>query len=64
VYAALDAYARAERRDGAGLPAALAALGDAVDDAAATEASGLLPPAVLAAVHRDATQCCRAAFAA
>jgi hypothetical protein len=63
-YAALGAYARALRQDGLRLPAALATLGAAVDDAAAAEAAGLLPPALLAAVQCDAAQCCRAAFAA
>lgn len=63
-YAALGAYARALRHDGLPFAAALAALGATVDDAAAAEAAGLLPPALLAAVQRDATQCCRVAFAA
>ncbi len=63
-YAALGAYARALRDDGMPFAAALAVLGDAVDDAADAEAAGLLPPALLAAVQRDAAQCCRAAFAA
>jgi hypothetical protein len=63
-YAALGAYARALRHDGMPLSAALAALGTAVDDAAALEAAGLLAPALLAALQRDAAQCCRAAFAA
>lgn len=64
VYAALGAYARAERGEGLGLPAVRAAVSDLVDDAAAGEAGGLLPPALLAAIQRDAVQCCRAAFAA
>jgi hypothetical protein len=63
-YAALGEYARALRHDGTPFAAALAVLGTAVDDAAEAEAAGLLPPALLAAVQRDATQCCRAAFAA
>jgi hypothetical protein len=63
-YAALGAYARALRHDGTPFAAALAILGTAVDDAAEVEAAGLLQPAVLAAVQRDAAQCCRAAFAA
>ncbi len=62
-YAALGAYARALRDDGMPFAAALAVLGDAVDDAADAEAAGLLPPALLAAVQRDAAQCCRAVFA-
>jgi hypothetical protein len=63
-YAALGAYARALRHDGTPFATALAILGTAVDDAAEVEAAGLLAPAVLAAVQRDAAQCCRAAFAA
>jgi hypothetical protein len=63
-YAALGAYARALRHDGLPFAAALAAVGTAVDHAADVEAAGLLPPALLAAVQRDATQCCRAVFAA
>ncbi len=41
-----------------------APLGNAVDDAVAHEAAGLLSVAAVAAVHRDAAQCCRATFAA
>jgi hypothetical protein len=63
-YAALAAYARALRSDGVLLPAALVTLGAAVDEAAAAEGAGLLPPALLAAVQQDATQCCRTVFAA
>jgi hypothetical protein len=63
-YAALGAYARALRRDGMPFGAVLATLGTAVDDAAALEAAGLLAPALLAAVQRDAAQCSRTAFAA
>jgi hypothetical protein len=63
-YAALGAYAHALRHDGMPFGTALATLGTAVDDAAALEAEGLLPPALLAAVQRDVAQCCRAAFAA
>jgi hypothetical protein len=63
-YAALATYARALRHDGMLLPAALATVGAVVDDAADSEAAGLLAPALLAAVQRDATQCCRTVFAA
>lgn len=64
VFTALATYAHGLHRDGASLPAALAALANAVDEAAAHEAAGLLSVAALAAVHRDAAQCCRATFAA
>ena len=63
-YAALGAYASALRHDGMPFAAALTAVGAAVEDAAAAEAAGLLPPALLAAVQSDAAQCCRAVFAA
>jgi hypothetical protein len=62
-YAALGAYACALRDDGLSFPAALVALGTAVDEAANGAAEQMLPPALLAAVQRDATQCCRAVFA-
>jgi hypothetical protein len=63
-YAALGAYARTLRHDGMPFGAVLATLDTVVDDAAALEAAGLLAPALLVAVQRDAAQCCRTAFAA
>jgi hypothetical protein len=63
-YAALGAYARALRDDGMPFGTVLVTLGTVVDGASAEEAGGLLTPALLAAVQRDAAQCCRAAFAA
>ncbi len=57
VHAAVGAYARALRRDGVGLLAALAAV-----RATFVQDGTLLPSAVLAAVHRDAMRCCLEAF--
>ena len=58
VQAAAGAYARALRREGVGLPAALLTVRLTVTQ----EAADRLPHAVYAAVQRDATQCCLEAF--
>lgn len=58
VHAAAGAYARALRREGAGLPAALLTVRVIV----AQEASGRLPRAVYTSVQRDAARCCLEAF--
>ncbi len=57
VHVAAGAYARALRREGVGLPAALAAVHAVVAGSAAR-----LPAAPHAAVQRDATRCCLEAF--
>ncbi len=61
VYAAAGAYARALRREGVGLPAALVAVRVTVDAALARDAA-FLPLAAFAAVQRDAARCCLEAF--
>jgi hypothetical protein len=61
VYAAAGAYARALRREGVGLPAALVAVRETVDAALARDAV-FLPLAAFAAVQRDAARCCLEAF--
>ena len=57
VHEAVGTYARALRRDGVGLPAALVAVRATVQDD-----TPALPFEVFAAVRRDAAQCCLEAF--
>lgn len=59
VYQAVGAYARALCQYHVGLPAALVTVRATVGDVA-----GWLAPAVLAALQRDAAQCCTEAFTA